>query len=200
MPVPRRTAKETVSGPPVAVAETRTSSVRSSGPTFSTGTPGARSGTATSARSTALEIGATDSLSRPSAPLAAPPAEPSSAVQAADGVAVCTVAVAVDSAPLKTVKYSWRDDASKRETTSSRPDDRRTVDEPIASAVCASRSAASVLNRSATGWAGTSKDDPAPIGGEPTRGSFCHSDTSVLNMSSRAALSPPEPVIPTSSP
>ena len=46
----------------------------------------------------------------------------------------------------------------------------------------------------------TSNDEPVPIGGEPTRSSVCHSATCVGNMSWRAALSPPRPIIPTSSP
>ena len=46
----------------------------------------------------------------------------------------------------------------------------------------------------------TSSDELIPIGGDPTRCSVCHSLTCVGNTSSRAAWSPPEPIIPTSSP
>jgi len=76
----------------------------------------------------------------------------------------------------------------------------RTIVAPFASAGFSSRSRASARRWTATGWSLWENDEPVPIGLPPMRGSVRQSATCVANMSWRAALSPPVPAIPTSSP
>ena len=125
---------------------------------------------------------------------------PNASVHAAFGVAVEIVTVAAVVPLLNAATASCPVARSRRETTSTASFATRTTEAPVASSGCASRKAASAFICAPSGLFATSKDDPLPIGGEPTRVSVCQSLTCVGNRSWRAALSPPEPIIPTSSP
>ena len=114
--------------------------------------------------------------------------------------AVVTVTVAAVSPLLKPTIVSRLVDRSIRETTSTAPFAYRTTDAPVASSGWASRSADSVFECASIGFCVTSNEVPFPIGGPPTRACVCQSVTWVGNMSCRACWSPPEPIIPTSSP
>ncbi len=127
-------------------------------------------------------------------------AVPRSGAHEADGVAVGTVTRAGAEPELNAATYSRWAAASIRLTTRTSCCAARTIVAPVESAGLASRSAASSRSCVSIGSSVTANDEPPPIGGEPTRGAVFHSGTCVGNMSCRACLSPPEPIIPTSSP
>ena len=97
-------------------------------------------------------------------------------------------------------RYSRRASRSILLTTSVPSRATRTNDAPVESAGCASRSAPSARRCCETGCATRSNEEPVPTGADPTRSSVRHSATLVGKRSCRAALSPPRPTMPTSSP